>query len=165
MPYISNKKTAREPNQTPPKGAVRSRLNSPQIWKSSKPNVGSPCLKHSCRGTLICRLVFCHSHERVLLFVPESSFRGAGWMMFGVPKKHHPYRVKTAKEKRERDWEDKDFEMRWGTYSVTPNSQMFLLIYILPLFILMGIAGDFEMPNTKILIISQPGISWFSCHW
>lgn len=79
--------------------------------------------------------------------------------MFGVPKNKTSLRVKTAKEKRERDWEDKDFEMRWGKYSVTPNSQIFLFIYILRLFILVGLAGDFEMPNTKSLIISQPGIS------
>ena len=95
------------------------------------------------------------SWKGVAFCVPESSFRGAGWMMFGVPKKHHPYRVKTAKEKRERDWEDKDFEMRWGKYSVTPNSQIFLLIYILRLFILMGIAGDFECPIQRSLSLAN----------
>lgn len=79
--------------------------------------------------------------------------------MFWGAEKTPSLRVKTAKEKRDRDWEDKDFEMSWGKYSVTPNSQIVPLIYMLRLFILVGIAGDFEMPNKTVLIINQPGIS------
>ena len=76
-------------------------------------------------------------------FVPESSFRRAGWMLFAVPKKHHPYIG--LKQQRKRGRETGRIKiLRWdGESIVLPQTPRFFFhLYTLPIYI-SGYSGWF----------------------
>ena len=89
FPPVLNDFPAENPQQTPfssgdcvhPKGGHFHRINVWYFyqkipWKSTMDHVG---MTHQSHG----------SHLQYL-YLPASSFRGAEWMMFGVPKNTHP---------------------------------------------------------------------------